>query len=76
MANSPKVVKLIWDAQYWRDRAEEARAMRDNLSKADCKRLMGDIADAYDWLADLTRDFKTAAGPQKPPSADGEPHRR
>jgi hypothetical protein len=73
MTKPPKAVKLIWDEQYWRDRAEEARAVQADLTKADCKRVMADIAKTYDRLADLTRNFKIAAEPRKLPSnEDGQ----
>jgi len=42
-------------------RAEEARTIHDTLRDPDCKRLMNGIAECYERLADLTRDFQKAA---------------
>jgi hypothetical protein len=53
--------KLIWDEDHWRFRAREARNIQDTLRDPDCKRLMNGIAECYERLADLTRDFQKAA---------------
>jgi hypothetical protein len=53
--------KLIWDADYWEFRAEEARATLSEVRNPDCQRIMGEIADAYERLARLSVSFKEAA---------------
>src|SRR3977135_2244137 len=39
------------DVQFWRNRAKEARAIAEKLDDQDAKRLMWEIAEAYDHLA-------------------------
>ena len=39
-------------AQHWRERAEEARAIADQMTDADARRTMLDIANSYDNLAE------------------------
>jgi len=41
----------INDPKHWRDRAEEARAVADDLTDPDSKRRMLRIADDYEELA-------------------------
>ncbi len=37
---------------YWRSRAEEARALAVDLTAPEAKRIMLDLAEGYDKLAD------------------------
>jgi hypothetical protein len=46
---------------YWRDRAEEAQVMPANIRNPECRRIMGELAAAYEHLAKLTTEFKAAA---------------
>ena len=46
----------LHDAEYWQGRAEEARAQAEQMSNADDKRLLLDIARAYERLAKLAVD--------------------
>jgi hypothetical protein len=39
-----------YSAEYWRDRAEEIRAIRDSMSSNEAKRIMAAIARDYDRL--------------------------
>jgi hypothetical protein len=54
---------LINNPSHWRDRAEEARRIAEDMADAEAKRMMLDIADGYDRLAQhaetrlLTRKF-------------------
>lgn len=41
----------INDPKHWRDRAEEARAIADDITDPDSKRKMLRIADDYEELA-------------------------
>jgi hypothetical protein len=45
---------LRYSAEYWRDRAEEVRAIRDSMSSNEARRIMTAIARDYDRLYDLT----------------------
>ena len=42
---------LINSPSHWRDRAEEARRIAEDMADAEAKRMMLDIADGYDRLA-------------------------
>ena len=53
--------KLIRDETYWRDRAEEARSIEGGLKDAECKKIMREIAESYERLAELTTRFRAAA---------------
>src|SRR5215467_1390516 len=52
----------IEDPQYWRERAEEARRIAEQLADAVAKQTMLDIARSYDNLAAITQ----TRGPTKP----------
>jgi hypothetical protein len=53
------------DPAYWRQRAEEARAVAGQLSDPVAQKAMLEIASSYEALADLAtaRAIKTAAPP-------------
>jgi hypothetical protein len=53
------------DPAYWRQRAEEARAVAGQLSDPIAQKVMLEIASSYEALADLAaaRPIKTAAAP-------------
>jgi hypothetical protein len=38
-------------AEYWRERAKEARASAEAMQDPECKRIMLDIAEAYERIA-------------------------
>jgi hypothetical protein len=44
------MVKIVRDEEYWRHRAEEARAMEEQIRNPKCKRIMRKMAQAYDRL--------------------------
>jgi hypothetical protein len=46
-----KALALINSPSHWRDRAEEARRIAEDMSDAEAKRMMLGIADDYDRLA-------------------------
>jgi hypothetical protein len=41
---------LLYDAQYWRDRADEALIIADTLTTAEAREVLLDIARAYERL--------------------------
>jgi hypothetical protein len=41
----------VHDAAYWRERAEEARAIAEGMADPEAKRVMLSVAASYDWLA-------------------------
>ena len=43
-----------YTAEYWKDRADEARAIRDNLTSEVPRQIMADIAADYDRLCHWT----------------------
>ena len=43
----------ITDVEYWRARAEEARATAENFKDPDAKASMESVARSYDRVADL-----------------------
>jgi hypothetical protein len=45
-------------AQYWRDRAEEARARAEELRDHDAEAAMQEVSRMYDRLADLSAKRK------------------
>jgi hypothetical protein len=53
--------KIIWNENYWLDRAEDARLMGGDLQNDDCRRIMHGIADCYEHLATLSKLFHEAA---------------
>jgi hypothetical protein len=50
--------------EHWRDRAQEARAMADNITDPDAKRAMLDIAESYEKIAERAEraEAKEAGG--------------
>lgn len=42
---------LIDDPEFWRSRAEEVRAIADDMKEAEAKAIMDRIADDYERLA-------------------------
>jgi hypothetical protein len=43
---------LLHDVAHWRLQAEEIRTAADNMTDADCRQVVMQIADEYDLLAD------------------------
>jgi hypothetical protein len=43
---------LMNDPDHWRDRAEEGRRIAEDMVDPEAKRMMLDIADGYDRLAE------------------------
>jgi len=54
---------IIYDAQHWRDRAEEARAMADYLGDPTAREAMLQVAVGYDQLAQRATDRKREHSP-------------
>jgi hypothetical protein len=42
-------------AEYWRTRAQEAKAEAEKMHDPECKEIMLDIAKAYERIADVAR---------------------
>jgi len=42
-------------AEYWLERAKEARAKAEAMNDPECKEIMFDIARAYERIADIAR---------------------
>jgi len=59
----------IDDPNYWRSRADEARAIADQLNDTDAKRTMLDIAAGYERMAAraANRAALKAASPKSTP---------
>jgi plasmid stability protein len=51
------------DAQHWRSRAAEARAVADKIADPESKRLMLEIANDYEKLA-VRAEIRTKSPPQ------------
>jgi len=49
-------MSTLHDAGYWLERAKEARAQAEQMPSAEDKRLLLDIASAYERLAGLAAD--------------------
>lgn len=43
---------LLDDAEHWWSRAEEARTVAEFMNDPEARRIMSDIADGYDRLAE------------------------
>jgi hypothetical protein len=71
-AKKKPIAKLIWNEAYWANRAEEARAIQQEIRNSKRRRIMGEIADSDDRLAVLTRKFQTTAMATVPTLHQGE----
>jgi len=56
------MAKVRWIEARWAKRAQKARALANNTPTPVRRRMMLEMAEFYDRLAELTRDFKTAEG--------------
>jgi hypothetical protein len=72
-----KSSRLVFDADYWRDREAQIRAAADDLMHPDSKRIMLRLAKYFGRLA---RRAEAESGRQSPDAAerniDGRPQRR
>jgi hypothetical protein len=46
------MLAVLHGVTYWRDLAEEARAVAEHLTTPDAKRIMVDVAESYEKLAE------------------------
>jgi hypothetical protein len=53
--------KLLTNPQYWRDRAEEIKAIADRIGNQETKRTMHDIAICYEQLAQRAEERLSAS---------------
>jgi hypothetical protein len=56
------MAKMRWTEARWAKRAQKARVLADNTLTPIRRLMMLEMAEFYDRLAKLTRDFKTARG--------------
>jgi len=56
------MAKVRWTEARWAKRAQKARALAKNKRTPVRRRMMLEMAEFYDRLAKLARDFKTAGG--------------
>ena len=56
------MTKVRWTEARWAKRAQKARALAKNKRTPVRRRMMLEMAEFYDRLAKLARDFKTAGG--------------
>ena len=56
------MAKVRWTEARWAKRAQKARVLANNTPTPVRRRMMLEMAEFYDRLAELTRDFKTAGG--------------
>jgi predicted anti-sigma-YlaC factor YlaD len=42
--------------KHWRDRAEDARTVAESLTNSECRRMMLQVADDYDKLANRAEE--------------------
>ena len=54
------MAKVRWTEARWAKRAQKARVLANNTPTPVRRRMMLEMAEFYDRLAELTRDFKTA----------------
>ena len=48
--------KIVWDAEHWRLRAEEARTVGDQMTHEEARTIMRRIANDYDRLAKVAEE--------------------
>jgi hypothetical protein len=60
-----KAVAMPESAEYWQNRADEAKAEADKMHDAECKEIMLDIAKAYERIADFARQGRQDPKPTK-----------
>lgn len=56
------MAKVRWTEARWAKRAQKARALANNTLTPVRRRMIFEMAEFYDRLVKLTRDFKTAGG--------------
>lgn len=54
------------DPQYWRARAEQARAMAEGFKTAAAREQMMEIVAGYERLAKMAEDLSAIPEPKKP----------
>jgi hypothetical protein len=50
------MLAVLHGVTYWRSRAEEARAVAEHLTTLEAKRIMLDVAEGYDKLAEVAEE--------------------
>jgi len=56
------MAKVRWTEAHWAKRAQKARVLANNTLTPVRRRMILKMAEFYDRLAKLSRDFKTAGG--------------
>jgi hypothetical protein len=62
------MLAVLHGVTYWRDRAEEARAVAEYLTTPDAKRIMVDVAESYEKLAEGAQQRIVANTRRAPPA--------
>ena len=51
------MAKIIFSAQHWLQRAEQARTLAQTLRSPECKHIMQEVAQTYKYLAGLSEHW-------------------
>jgi hypothetical protein len=65
---------LLYDAQYWRDRAEEARTIAATMVTAEGRQTMLEIAKLHDRMAASAERIRASDREPHPTGGDGKGH--
>jgi len=55
---------ILYNAKYWELRAEEVRTIADTLKDPEAKRLMAEVADTYEKMAERAAVLRALLRPR------------